>query len=68
MDKEIMDTLSSIKPVPLPIYNKTLLPSFLPLRNGGEEQRIEDISNFKPRESDILICGFPKSGMIFNIL
>jgi len=67
MDQETMDTLLNIKPAPLPMYNKTLFPSFLPLRNGGVEQRIEDIINFEPRESDILICGFPKSGMVFNI-
>lgn len=67
MDKEVMDTLLNIEPAPLPIYNTTLLPSFLPLRDGGVKQRIEDISNFEPRESDILICGFPKSGMVFSI-
>lgn len=62
MDEESLKQLLLIRPVPLPVFQGIILPSFQPFRDRGVEAIIKEINDFQSRPSDVLICGFPKSG------
>ncbi|CAG2227375.1 SULT1 [Mytilus edulis] len=62
MSEANIEALLAEEPRPLLVYQDIKLPSFLPLRGDGLEKRMKEITEFNFLESDILICGYPKSG------
>lgn len=47
--------------VPCPVYDGIPLPLFNPIKENCEK-RLNDVLNFDSRQTDILICSYPKSG------
>lgn len=62
MTEKNIEALLTVKPAQLPVYQDVILPSFIPLREDGLEKRMKEITEFNFLDSDLLICGYPKSG------
>ena len=43
-------------------YDDCQYPDFPPLRIAGLETRVKAIQNLETRDTDILLCTYPKSG------
>ncbi|XP_052066958.1 sulfotransferase 1B1-like isoform X2 [Mytilus californianus] len=54
--------IENLKPVPLPEHDGVCYPSFITFREKGAAQTLQDNTNFQSRETDIMICTYPKSG------
>ncbi|XP_069132731.1 sulfotransferase 1B1-like [Argopecten irradians] len=53
--------LDAVRKVKFPIYDGCMLPKFPPIM-ANTEKHMQSIRNFDSRESDILLCTFPKCG------
>ncbi|CAC5371701.1 SULT1 [Mytilus coruscus] len=51
-----------MKPIPLPEFEGVRFPAVIPIRKKGVEKALQDIREMQSRESDIMICTYPKSG------
>ncbi|XP_063400203.1 sulfotransferase 1C4-like [Mytilus trossulus] len=57
--KELRKTLTRI---PLPEFKGIRFPATMPIRKKGVEKVLQDVREIHSRESDIMICTYPKSG------
>ena len=62
MDASYFDRVASGAPPELPKYDGVPLSVFPPLRKDAK-LRMKEIENFETRDDDILLSGFPKSGI-----
>ncbi|VDI49770.1 Hypothetical predicted protein [Mytilus galloprovincialis] len=63
MKLEDMKTMvEKLESVPQPEWDGISYPSFIPFREKGAEKTIQDIMDFKSRESDIILATHCKSG------
>lgn len=56
-----------LKRLPLPEVDGVRFPTLPPLREKGINKYLEDIKTFELRDSDIMICTYPKSGKFTRI-
>ncbi|CAC5355296.1 SULT1 [Mytilus coruscus] len=60
--EKLKELRNTTKQIPLPEFEGVRFPAVIPIRKKGVEKALQDVREIQSRESDIMICTYPKSG------
>ncbi|XP_076115886.1 sulfotransferase 1B1-like [Mytilus galloprovincialis] len=60
--EKLTELRNTMKPIPLPEFEGVRYPAVISIRTKGVEKALQELKEIQSRDSDIMICTYPKSG------